>query len=371
MNIPAKELRTFVDGIFPSLAINPIADSVRGYGHRYIAGHDLFLDVPKTFVSHGTSEGLRHAGHILLTDFTTKAGIPIPFFSHSGLGQYLEQAGIHRGWLQINLFDTGIGIFAISEGSTDLAMAIHGSLSMDWGVFFDTFVDGSIEVGFALATQNPFLMIAGIQNILAGVVATYNEVSCYVDPLDFFGSAGVSTLIGFGMAYALAGENLNDAGKDAIRSGTVGALFSLSPAFGFGALAGFTSYRLGSGLAEKHNESLNTCLSINRNTYQLLVKEICKNNLPAQKLIESALPQFVLQDDIQESPSQNHPLKTNTQQLSDDYITLQDQARILRENAITLKVDNKVLPSDPPILDDWYQSTFSTDIQKYNQAKDS
>ncbi|MBV5330015.1 MAG: hypothetical protein JZU65_20710 [Chlorobium sp.] len=359
MKIPAKELRGFTDGIFPALAVNPIADSAKGFGHRYVAGHDLFWDVPKTLTSHGPREGLRHAGHVVLTDFPTKAGIPFPLLSHSGLGQFLEQAGIHRGWLQISLFDSGIGIYAIAEGSTDLAQAIHGTLVMNWGTFFDTFVEGGIEVGLAIATKNPLLLFGGVENILAGVVATWNKMTVYINPLDFFGSAGVSALVGFGLAYGLADENLSDAGVDAIRSGAVGALFSISPAFGFGALAGFSAYRLGCGLAEIHNGSQEGCLSIDRQSYILLVEEICKGNPNVKCLLERALPCLVIQEQVNNLPTRRRILSESCKILSADFVMLHDKSPTLNVETTLLKVDVIGLPDDLKVLAEWYQEVLA------------
>jgi hypothetical protein len=359
MQIPANELRLFTDGIFPALAVNPIADSAKGFGHRYVAGHDLFLDVPKTLTSHGPCEGLRHAGHIMLTDFPTKAGIPFPLLSHSGLGQFLEQAGIHKGWLQISLFDSGVGVLAIAEGSADLAQAIHGTLDMNWGTFFDTFVEGAIEVGLAIATKNPLLLIGGVENILAGVVATWNEITVYINPLDFFGSTGVSALVGFGLAYGLADENLSDAGVDAIRSGAIGALFSISPAFGFGALAGFSVYRLGCGLAEIHNDSQKGCFSIDRQSYNLLVDEICKGNPNVKWLLERALPCLAIQEQVKNLPARSRILSESCKILPADFVTLQDKSPTLNEDTKRLKVDVEVLPDDLMVLSKWYQAVLA------------
>ena len=194
-HIPAKDLRLFLDGMFPNLAHNTIADVTKGFGHRYVAGHDLLLDVPKTIINHGPVEGAKHMGHILLTDFGTKSGIPIPGFSQSGMGHLLEQAGISRGWMQINICDTGIGILAISEGSADLISAFDGNLHMDTDVFFDTFIEGSIEIVIALGMRNPVLMVGGIENIVAGLVSTWNTLSVTVNPVDFFGSAALSAIM--------------------------------------------------------------------------------------------------------------------------------------------------------------------------------
>ena len=359
-NIHHRDLYNFVDGIFPRLDKYPLADLGGGGGHRYKFGHDLLIDVPKTAVSHGPWEALRHAGHIILTDLPTKAGIPIPGLSKSGLGSLLEQAGIHRGWLQVSLFDGGVGVLAIAEGSTDLAQAIHGTLTMDWGVFFDTFVEGSIEIGLSLATQNPFLLAGGIENLLAGVVATWNELTVYIDPLDLFGSAGISALIGFSLAYGLAGENLSDAGKDTIRSGVIGGLFAISPAFAFGAMAGFASCRLGSELAKHHAKSMNACLSINEKTYQLLVDEICAGNIPTQELLNCALPSLTLADNSPNLPVQRKVLRSNARTLSSESNILGPQVKVLSENVPILNSQVRILLEDPPTLADLYLTILTS-----------
>lgn len=274
VHIPATELRNFVDGLVPSLAKNQIADCATGYGHRYMAGHDLLLNVPATFGSHGANAGIKHAGHILLTDFPTKAGIPVPGFSHSGLGHLLEQAGIARGWLQISLFDAGVGVFACADGATNLIHALQGSLLMDFGTACQTFGIGGVEIGFAMASQNPLLLAGGVQNVLAGLVSAWQTVSVYVDPLEFLGAGGMSALLGFAVANGLVGENLSDATFTAVRSGTIGALFTVSSAFGFGALAGFVACQLGRALAQAHNRAASERLTVDRHSYDLLVKEL-------------------------------------------------------------------------------------------------
>ena len=53
MTIPADDLRVFADGMFPSFAKCPAADFIQGAAHRYIGGHDLLLDIPKTLVNRG------------------------------------------------------------------------------------------------------------------------------------------------------------------------------------------------------------------------------------------------------------------------------------------------------------------------------
>jgi hypothetical protein len=333
MHIPATELRNFVDGLAPSLAKNQIADCASGYGHRYMAGHDLLLDVPATFSSHGASAGVKHAGHIILTDFPTKAGIPIPGFSHSGLGQLLEQAGIAKGWLQISLFDTGVGVFAFADGATNLIEALQGSLILDFGTACQTFGMGGVEIGFAVATQNPMLLAGGVQNVLAGLVSTWQTITVYVDPLDFLGAGATSALLGFAVAHGLAGESPTDAALTAVRSGAIGALFTVSSAFGFGALAGFVACQLGRTLALSHNRAASERLTVDRHSYELLIKELVAGNPLVGELIERAKPKWGV-------PEKHALLNTNAPAVE----TFFD---ILSSDTMTLKTDIRVL-SDAP-----------------------
>lgn len=87
--------------------------------------------------------------------------------------------------MSLNISDAGFGFLAIADGHTTLMAAIQGQLSMDFGTALQTFGAGALELKLAMiATANPVLMTAaGIQNILAGLVATWN-IFRYVAPLD-------------------------------------------------------------------------------------------------------------------------------------------------------------------------------------------
>lgn len=357
MSIPANNLRNFADSLFPHLAKNPIADCTSGMGHRFKAGHDLIFDLPSTMSNHGATEGLKHAGHILLTDFPTQAGIPIPGLSHSGLGSLLEQWGIPKAWMSLNMSDAGFGFLAIADSHATLLAALQGHLSMDFGTALQTFGAGAIELKLAMiATANPVLMTAaGIQNILAGLVATWNTFSVYVDPLDFFGSAGMSALLGFGMAYGLVREDLTDATRDAIRSGTIGALYSVSTAFGYGALAGFSVCRLMSALAKHHNIQAQDLFTVDTHAYRILVETICSGNADVKELLTAVAPRWI--------PADRQPLKDNLRSLSSAVISLPASVRTLEDGAITLSTeipsfsDQTIrLPDDSKGLSDIYHS---------------
>lgn len=348
VSIPADELRAFVDGMFPKLATYPAADSLAaGQDHRYIAGHDLFLDVPQTVANSGAAEGTKHAGHILLTDFPTKAGIPIPGLSESGLGHLLEQAGIYRGWLQINLCESGLGILAIAEGSPDLIQAIHGTLPMDVGTFFDTFVEGGIEVGVSVWTENPILLAGGIENIAAGLISTWNTFVVHVDPLLFLGSAATSAIIGFAVASGIVRSSLGNATIAGIRSGIVGSMFAVSPAFGFGALAGFVIYTLGGKLAAIHESKMQASLSVDDAAYRTLVQELCSGNDHLHDFIEQATPRLKFLD--------------RPAILASAYAELQCQPRILGDDLPSLRHCYDVVFSDTPSTFETECSVFSTE----------
>lgn len=375
IKLPADEIRDFVDKQFPTLRHCPHADFIKGAGHRWKGGHDAFVDVPRTLWEHGPIDALKHLGHIYLTDLPTKAGIPIPGLSEQGLGKWLVDAGINKGYLSIHWADGCLGFLAINEGSSDLIQAIHGTLTMNAGTFFDTFGKGGVEIALAdafrdawgLAAFNPSLvMLGGMENILAGIVATYQRLSVYVDPLKLFGSAGTSALIGFALAYGVAGQSLSEASINSARSGTVGALFSLSHAFGYGAMAGFISFKLGAKLAKVHNSSMRALLTIDDNAYNQLLLELCNGNVHLAEFLDRAEVHITLVDGAHTLPdeclthsTECRTLNTNVLALSDECVHLDSKANTLSESTVQLRYDVKVLHDDSPILSDWYNTVFS------------
>lgn len=276
--IDTNTLRSTVDGLFPTFAKNLDADFISGFHHRYKGGHDLLIDVPQTFLNKGFRDGINHLGHIILTDFPTKTGIPIPGFSKIGLGQYLESIGIHKGWLNINIMDGSIGFFAISEGHTDLLQSLSGNLDMNAFTFFDTFVEGSLEIAFGISTKNPFLVLGGIENILAGVVSSFKTISVYVDPMDFFGAGITSVILGTGLSLLLSdgtlSEKINISLNRGLHSSSLGMMFSINSTFGFGLMGGYLSYHIGNYLAEDTNQKIFKQMSITKEQFELFFKAI-------------------------------------------------------------------------------------------------
>ncbi|MGB4599995.1 MAG: hypothetical protein WBI04_08515 [Trichlorobacter sp.] len=368
IKLPADVIRNYVDSRFPMLAKCPDADFIRGYDHRWIGGHDLFVDVPRTMMDSGPLSALKQTGHILATDFPTKAGIPIPGLSGSGFGQWLVDAGIPKGYLSIHWADGCLGFLSIAEGSSDLLQAIHGTLVMNADTFFDTFVEGGIEIALAVAARsawtlaafNPvFAVVGAVENIIAGIISAYHTFSVYIDPLTFFGSAGTSALIGFGLSYGLAKESLSDATLDGLRSGAVGAFFSLSPVFGYGALAGFVAYRLGGKLAKIHNSSMRVLLKIDENAYDQLLEEMCRGNIHLGEFLYRAEIYISLVDNSAVLTTQSDILDDKTQMLPDSIPALNSNMRSLPEKNEKLISKLRSLPDDSLILSDWYRKVLN------------
>lgn len=255
LEIPADHLRRFFDGLGGGLAKLPYADSANGMWHRWREGHDLLVDIPRSFASANKS-GWSHLGHVLITDFPTKAGIPIPGTSAGGLGHFLtETCGISKGWLSLNIMDTGVGILAISEGSSDLIAAFNGTLSLDAWTFLDTFGEGAIELWLGCQTQNPLLLGAGVENVLAGLVMLKNPLSWQINMTDVLGHSLTGALIGIGIT-ALIYKNESPQVRarhmacNAMRAAAVSGLGALSIWFSLGAATGFILYRIGGKMAE-------------------------------------------------------------------------------------------------------------------------
>lgn len=265
MHIPADVLRHTVDGLFPSLAKNAAADAVSGFGHRWIHGHDLITDIVPQVFRHPV-HAAQQAGHILLTDFPTKAGIPIPGFSQSGLGTLLTDMGIPKGYLSLNMMDAGIGLLAVGEGSTDLLSAMSGHIPMNAWTAFDTFGEGGIELALGYSTQNPLLIASGIENILAGCVSTLKTVTDYVDPASFFGHSMTAAILGTGISYTFNRKKDRDSIAKTVlgtsaRSTLLGALSSASGYFTAGAFLGFSAMQIGKIMAANAQKEQVLCCS--------------------------------------------------------------------------------------------------------------
>lgn len=263
--IPTDVLRSSVDSLFPALAKCREADYLSGAYHRFRGGHDLIIDIANTMHDKGLASAIRQAGHIALTDFLTKAGIPIPGFSETGIGKHLADLGIGKGCLCVNISDTTVGILAIAESSSDLLQAFSGHLDMNAWTFFDTFVEGGVEIAIAWCTKNSMLMFAGFEDVLAGIVAVGKALveylkPFYIDPVTFLGRAFCAGLIGFAISVLILKKEFDTSLLNAMKSGAVSALFVLSPSFAYGAMAAFAIVGFGEYLARLNTESVISCL---------------------------------------------------------------------------------------------------------------
>lgn len=298
MQIPATTLRHFADGIFPSLA-KCAADSVAsGYMHRWVGGHDLIMDVFSTVGHDGVQSGLHQAGHILLTDFPTKAGIPIPLLSAQGLGGWLvNSVGISKGWLCLNMFETGIGIFAVADASSQLFAALAGELPMTAWTAFSTFGMGTGYILIGTETMNPLLLGAGVEKILAGVVSGLDELKSasallQIDPLQFFGAGLVSAIIGFTISRALLGQDTAESVKMGLQNGAVGALLSASTGVGLGVMLGLAGYAYGKALAQRKTPAFS------RESFIMLEAEIFSSDPDVAKMAELSREQLFTLDEV-------------------------------------------------------------------------
>ena len=266
-----NNLRQTLDQALPYFAKYPPADIASGKWHRFF-GHDPILDVFSTVYKHGPNEGIRHFGHIILTDFPTKDGIPIPGLSHTGFGDFLVAHGIPKGSLHFNVFETGIGILAVSEGNSDLIAALSGTMLMSTGTFFDTFVEGGGELALGICTGNFIMDAAGIENILAGVVSAWHTYSIYIDPFSFFGHALGGAIIGSMLPLVFKKEDniaLNT-GRGALVSG----LAAITPWFAYGAAAGFFAYKMGATMRGVHERSLKQSFYVDGASLSLVLESL-------------------------------------------------------------------------------------------------
>ncbi|MBC2594620.1 hypothetical protein H5P28_10150, partial [Ruficoccus amylovorans] len=108
----------------------------------------------------------------------------------------------------------------------------------------------------------------------AGVVSAWKTFSVYVDPQSFFGASLTSALIGLTVGYGIAGQSPSEALTTALRSGVVGGLFSVSAAFGFGAIGGLLACLAGRALARRHQMAADRLLMVDATSLGLLLEEL-------------------------------------------------------------------------------------------------
>ena len=271
LKIPTAELRSFFDSSFPGLAKNHFADCASGYLHRFSAGHDILIDVPKTLIKHGSMEASKQLGHILVTDFPTKSGIPIPGFSESGLGRWLtEVVGIPKPYLCINAMDAAVGVFACSEGTLDIINICANNVRMSPEVFLDTFVEGSVELAGGAALKNPLLIASGFENLAAGVCSSCYTITHPIWYTGFWDVAG-GGLAG-GMTSFLISKFILKRDKrtcliNVAKSFSISSLFAVTTGFGIAGIIGMVATGYGEFLARKNNDKKAIFYKITRERY--------------------------------------------------------------------------------------------------------
>ncbi|MBO7597542.1 MAG: hypothetical protein J6T70_10925 [Bacteroidales bacterium] len=220
-----------------------------GNMHRWYGGHDL-PDVIKTFWNEGFASGIKHIKH-LFSDISTPKGLPKPFCSEPYLGKLLQEkcnftprqlcfnlTDIVNGFEKtLNVVDKGVGILCVGEGGMDVFNAFSGKMEMNFATFCDTFGEGAFQLAFGIPTGNGLAIAAGIENILAGIVSTWETYSISIDLVPFFGATLTSTLLGFITSKYLCKNEMPEVIQKSVKSGMITALFQLSASFGYGAAA--------------------------------------------------------------------------------------------------------------------------------------
>ncbi len=241
--------------------------------------------------------GYRHGGHILLTDFPTVQGIPIPLLSGGGLGQWLvNTVGIKSGWLCVNVFDAGLGVIAVSTASENLIRAMAAELPMSAWTAFTTFGVGAGEIHVGVTAQNPLVVFAGVENIAAGILSAADKLKAYsailqIDPLLFLGAGLLSTAVGFTVSRALLGQDTTTSIKTGLQNGLVGALLAASTGAGVGVMLGLAAYAYGKALAQRKTAKFS------RESFIMLEQAIFEANPDVEKMTVLSREQLFTLDD--------------------------------------------------------------------------
>lgn len=179
-----RGLRDHVDSALPYFSKNRLVDISAGRFHRWaVPGHDP-LDVLQQLIKNPVGRGAKDFGHVFITDFFTKDGIPFPGLSKAYLGETVARALRNIGvkspaaWMNANAFDSFFGIAQIAKGGHNISIALQAELpEFTWQTAWDTFGEGTLSLGFALTTRNPLLLVAGVEQYLAGAIHLYRDLT--------------------------------------------------------------------------------------------------------------------------------------------------------------------------------------------------
>lgn len=282
MQIPQEKIESFFYKTFSSCIHDSVADVAKGKWHRWKAGHDLLIDVPKRFYNDGIKAGFKHIGH-LLTDVATPDGLPGPLLSKSGLGDFLvNKCGIKIEKLcfnlndAINFVDKGISILCVGEGGMDVLDAFSGKMEMNFTTFCDTFGEGAFQLAFGIPTGNGLAIAAGVENIVAGIVSAWKTYTIHIDLVPFFGATLTSTLLGFLTSKYLCKNDMQESVLKAAKSGLITGLFQLSASFGYGAAAGVAYMEYVKYLAKRDSEAVAKYMRVDKDCYERFIDVLNK-----------------------------------------------------------------------------------------------
>jgi hypothetical protein len=247
-------------------------------------GHDLILDVGDTLIKKGPVKAAHQIAHIVLTDFPTKAGIPIPLLSINGIGKFLvTKLNIPIALLNIDLLETIVGGLSIAEGTNDLIAAFQGNLPWGVGTFFDTFVEGLIELKIGIVRRSSLLIIAGYENIAAGSKSLYDylvEPNFFGVPIDFLSNAFIyGFLIGGSISYLCSTgkpipRKIINTCQGGLKTGLLSSSFAMHPLAGLAMFSTLTMYNLAKILGKRHNQEISKLYWTDDNGHEHFLKEL-------------------------------------------------------------------------------------------------
>ena len=188
-----RKLDSEIGKIFTKYKTNSYLDCALGRWHRWrVPGHDP-IDVLKQIIKDPLGRGQWDFGHVFITDFFTKDGIPIPGLSQEYLGKYLvgilKNLGVDNPikWLNLNGFDYLFGGFSIYNATNELGKALSDSIiDYEWYDYFHTFGAGAFDIYVGVQTANVLLLGSGIENFVAGSIMLYKDIMIDKVPSTFW-----------------------------------------------------------------------------------------------------------------------------------------------------------------------------------------
>ncbi len=168
--------------------------------------------------------------------------------------------------------DTSVGVLCVADGYFDIVNAFSGNLQMNFGTFCSTFGQGSLEIGGAILTKNPLLLVSGTEHIVAGIVSAWKTYTIHID----FGATLTSTLLGFLTSKFILKNDMQESVLKAAKSGLITGLFQLSASFGYGAVAGVAYMEYVKFLAKRDSKEVAKYMQVDEHCYERFIDVLNK-----------------------------------------------------------------------------------------------